>query len=323
MIFIEAFRTTFGAILELVLLGAIGFYLIKRRLLSDEGLQMLSNLVIGLFLPCFIFAEIFKKFTFSLYPDWWTFPLYSVLVSAVGFVLGLAFLRADGELHKDRQEFLGITTFQNSGYLPLPLVASLLPAGTAQQMFIYIFLFLLGFNVMIFSFGSWLLCNKSDGRRFDFKHMFNAPVIATLSALVCVFLNIHRFLPDVVFNPIELLGRCAIPLSILVVGGNLASLKTNGHSYAKSLKWGLLIKLIILPFLFLWLVILTKPKPLVGLLLVLQAAMPPATLLSVISKVQQREGPLVNQAIFYGHLISIVTIPLFLALFWIFSMTFY
>ena len=323
MIFIEAFRTTFGAILELVLLGAVGFYLIKRRLLSDEGLGMLSNLVIGLFLPCFIFAEIFKKFTLSLYPDWWIFPIYSVLVSAAGLVLGLVFLRADKDLPKDREEFLSITTFQNSGYLPLPLVASLLPADTAQQMFIYIFLFLLGFNMTIFSFGSWLLCNKKEACRFDFKHMFNAPVIATLAALACVFLNISRFLPGVVFDPIDLLGRCAIPLSILVVGGNLAALKTNGRSYAKPVAWGLLIKLAVLPLLFLWLVVLMKPKPLVGLLLVLQATMPPATLLSIISKAKEREGSLINQAIFYGHLISIVTIPLFLALYWIFAKTFY
>jgi predicted permease len=323
MIFIEAFQTTFGAILQLVLLGVVGFYLIKRRLLSDEGLEMLSNLVIGLFLPCFMFAEIFKKFSLSLYPDWWIFPFYSVLISVAGFALGFIFLRADKDLPRDREEFLSMVTFQNSGYLPLPLVASLLPADAAQQMFIYIFLFLLGFNMTIFSFGSWLLCHKKEACRFDYKHMFNAPVIATLLALACVFLNVRRFLPGVVFNPIDLLGRCAIPLSILVVGGNLACLKTDGRSYAKPVAWGLLVKLAVLPLFFLCLVILMKPKPLVGLLLVLQATMPPATLLSVISKVEKREGSLVNQAIFYGHLVSIVTIPLFLALYWIFADTFY
>lgn len=314
--FLEAFKTTYGSILELVLLGAVGFFIVKRRIVAEAGVKVLSDLVIGLFLPCLMFSEITKRFSFEIYPDWWVFPLYSVLVTFVGYALGALVLAADKPLQKNSGEFLGVTSFQNSGYLPLPLVAALLPPGTAQEMFILIFLFLLGFNMTIFSLGVMMLGSTEKEKRFDYRHIFNAPVLATLAALCVVFFNIDAVLPIVLTRPIEILGRCAIPLSILVVGANLAALKPNQPADIKPIGLSLLVKLIALPLVFLGFVAIAHPKPLVGLLLILQAAMPPAALLSVISKNQGGGGRLVNQAIFYGHILSILTIPFFLALYW-------
>ena len=313
MIFFQAFKTTFGSIFELVLLGVVGFYVVKRAFITDEGLKAFSDLVIGLFLPLFMFSEIIKRFSFSLYPDWWIFPILSLLITAVGYLCGLLFLSADRSFAPDEQEFLGIVSFQNSGYLPLPLVTCLLIPAVAQEMYIYIFLFLFGFNLTIFSFGVFLLSPRGKKRHFDAKNMFNAPVVATLLALACVFFKVNRILPKVMTEPIDLLGRCAIPLSILVVGGNLASIKSKVITHLRPISLALVIKLVILPIIFLGFVVLVKPKPLVGLLILLQAAMPPAALLSVISKNQNHGDRLISQAIFYGHLISILTIPLFLA----------
>ena len=117
-------------------------------------------------------------------------------------------------------------------------------------------------------------------------------------------------------KPVELLGQCTIPLSILVVGGNLASLKRSGLGQLKPLSYALLVRLVVVPAIFLGFLLLIKPQPLVGLLILLQAAMPPAALLSVIAKNKNTGDHLISQAIFYGHLLSIVTVPLFLVLFW-------
>ncbi len=314
--FIDAFKTTYGSILELVILGAVGFFIVKRNIIREEGVRVLSDLVIGLFLPCLMFIEITKRFSFSVYPDWWIFPVYSAFVTFVGYALGSVFIKFDSSLRKNSGEFLGISTFQNSGYLPLPLVAALLPTGVAQEMFILIFLFLLGFNMTIFSLGVMILAPKQKDNRFDFRHMFNAPVVATLLALLAVFLNLQKSIPLFVDRPIDIMGRCAVPLSILVVGGNLAALKPGQSSDVKALAFSLIIKLVLLPLIFLGFVLSAKLSPLTGLLLILQASMPPAALLSVISKNNNSGARLINQAIFYGHLISILTIPIFLALYW-------
>ncbi len=313
--FLQSFQVIFQAIFGLVLLGSIGFWLVKRSIVEEEGLKMLSTLVIGLFLPFFMFSEIVERFSFTLYPDWWLYPLLSLLVTAVGYACGLLVLFLDKSSRRNKDEFLAIAAFQNSGYLPLPLVASLLAPDAAKVMFIYIFLFLLGFNMTIFSLGVFLLAPKTKDYRFNFKHMFNPPVIATLLALACVFFKINRILPNFVLSPIEMLGRAAIPLSILVVGGNLASIKAKPASNFKSISYVLALKLFIVPLIFLGFIILVRPQPLVGLLLMLQAAMPSATFLSVISRGLNHQDHLISQAIFYSHIAGILTISLFLALF--------
>jgi predicted permease len=75
LMFIDAFKTTYGAIVELVLLGVVGFFIVKRNVIKDEGVKALSDLVIGLFLPCFMFSEIAGRFSFSIYPNWWMFAV--------------------------------------------------------------------------------------------------------------------------------------------------------------------------------------------------------------------------------------------------------
>ncbi|MDD5574732.1 MAG: AEC family transporter [Candidatus Omnitrophica bacterium] len=315
---LASFTTTYEAVLELAILGAAGFFLVRRKLVSEEGLKTMSGLVIGLFLPLLMFGEITARFSFSQFSDWWIFPLLSLLVTAVGYFFGLVALALAPSLRSQEGPFLGIAMFQNSGYLPLPLAASMLSPAAASDMFIYIFLFLLGFNMTIFSFGVFVLSCRHKACRFDAKNMFNAPVIATFLALAAVFFGVARWIPFFVSRPVEMLGRCAIPLSILVVGGNLALIRVRSMKHAGPLLSGLALKLLVLPLVFLVFVLWVKPKPLVGLLLILQACMPPAALLSVIAKNQKAEEGLINQAIFYGHVISIVTIPLFLGLYGIF-----
>ena len=76
-----------------------------------------------------------------------------------------------------------------------------------------------------------------------------------------------------------------------------------------------LVKLIILPALGLVLVLKLKLPELVGLLIVMQLSMPPATLLSVITRHYKKDDLLISQGIFLGHIVSIITIPVFLSLY--------
>jgi len=316
MIVGHAFTTTFVAILQLVIIGVVGFFLIRRKAVSESGLTMIGGLVIKIFLPLFMFTEIVQRFSLERFPNWWMFPLLSVLVTAVGLGAGYLVLRVDDGI-KHPREFLSLTAFQNSGYLPLPLVAALLPRGNADTMFIYIFLFLLGFNMTMFSLGTFLL-NPQPTRRFSARKMFSPPVLAILTALLVAICGAGRFIPQALIKPAELLGRCAIPLSLLVVGGNLALMHIEKGN-RRSMTLALLVKLVFLPFFFLCVIVLLRPPPLVSLLLVLQAAMPPAVSLSVVCRSQDCGDKLVSPAIFYGHIASIITIPIVLALFRILS----
>ena len=148
----------------------------KKNILGEAGLDILSRLVIEITLPILIFCQLVKDFSFSLYPDWWIFPLLSILITIAGLLVGYLFLGfIRGPQHK--MQFLSLVTFQNSGYLPLALVAALLPKDKMDTMFIYLFLFLLGFNLVMWSFGVYML-SFHERKKFELGSLFSPPVVA-------------------------------------------------------------------------------------------------------------------------------------------------
>lgn len=310
--FMESFKITSLAVAQIFLLGALGYFLIKKNMLGHEGLGALSRLVIEITLPFMIFSQLIKDFSFNLYSNWWVFPLISIAVTAAGLIIGSAFIGfIHGEQHK--MQFLSLTTFQNSGYLTLALVAALLPADKLKPMFIYIFLFLLGFNLVLFSLGAYILSFTKE-KKFELGSLFSPPVTAILFSLILIFFGFDKFVPEAVLKPLRMVGDCTLPLAMLVVGGNLASIHL-GHIDRKVMTLAILIKLIILPALGLWVVIKFKFPELMGLLILMQLAAPSATTLSLITRHYKKEDLLISQGIFLTHIISLVTLPLFLSLY--------
>jgi len=310
--FAEAFKITVAAVIQILLLAALGYFLKKKNILTDTGLDALSHLVINVTLPILIFVQLNRDFNFSIYPNWWIFPLLSFVITALALVVGLIFIGVIRGGQKKLQ-FLSLVTFQNSGYLPLALFAALLPAYKAGAMFIYLFLFLIGFNLIMWPLAVYIL-SFSKKTEFEFNNLFNPPVIAALLGITAVFLGLNKFIPNLVLKPFKLVGDCTVPLAMFVVGADLAKIKV-GHFDKNSMFWLVLVKLVILPILGLWLVLKFRFPELIGLLILIQLAVPPATSLSVIIRHYKKEDLLISQGIFFGHILSIITIPVFLSLY--------
>jgi len=310
--FLEHFKITGLAMAQIFILGALGYILVKKSLLSHSGLEALSRLMIQIIFPALILSQMLTNFNFSLYPRWWIFPLISLAVTAAGLVVGwvlLKFLKAKN--HK--LQFLSLVAFQNSGYLPLAMVAGIFAGQQANDIFIFIFLFLLGFDLVAWSLGIYLLTYEKQ-IKFKLASLFSPPVIANLASLGLVALGLNKFIPSVVLKPVQMVGNCTLPLAMLVVGGNIALVQL--RNVDKKMVFLLLLgKLIILPLLGIALVVKLRLEPLLGLLIVMQLAMPSATSLSVIIRHYKREDAWISQGIFFSHMVSLITIPLFLSLY--------
>ncbi|HTZ11470.1 MAG TPA: AEC family transporter [Candidatus Margulisiibacteriota bacterium] len=310
--FLQSMRVTGLAVLQILLLGAIGYLLVKKNILKDEGLDALSRLAIDVTLPVLIFCQLVRDFSFQQYATWWLFPLLSIAISIAGFVAGCIFVGfLKGEQRK--VQFLSLVSFQNSGYLPLVLIAGLLPLEKVGTMFIYLFLFLTGFNLLMFSAGVHLLTFHKE-RRFEWESLFSPPVVATIAGLAVVFFGLGQFVPQTVLKPLRMLGDCTLPLAMLVVGASLAQIKLKQVNL-KAMALMVAAKMIILPLLGLWLVLSLKLPQLLGLLIVIQLAMPPATTLSLIIRHYNKEDLLISQGIFIGHIVGLFSVPLILSLY--------
>lgn len=318
MIILSAFKITASAMLQIFILGFIGYTLTKKKFITEDNVRFLAKMVISLFFPLFVFVNLISSFDFSSYPNWWKFPLISLIVTAAGFLTAKTFLKMYKELEKFKREFVSLVTFQNSGYLPLILVALLLPQGNREQMFIYIFLFLLGFNIMMWSVGVFYLTVDTKNN-FKLRSLFNPPVIAIISALLLIAIGLHKIIPHFLIGPLKMIGECALPLAIMVVGANLALIDTSSKSNLKDVFQAVVAKLIFMPLLFFGLILLIKPSYHIALLLLLQAAMPSAVSPSMIMRHYDKKDNIVSLGIFWTHVISLLTIPIFLVLFSVFK----
>lgn len=315
--FLESFQITGYAVTQIFLLGAIGYFLTKKDILGEEGLSILSRLTLDITLPVLIFCQLIKDFSFRRYADWWVFPLLSIAITILGLAVGYVFsCLIKGNQHK--AQFLSLVGFQNSGYLPLALIAALLPGDQAARVFIYLFLFLLGFNLVMFSLGVYILAFSKE-RKFELVSLFSPPVMATLVSLIIIFFGLNKFIPSIILNPLRMVGDCTLPLAMFVVGGSLASIKL-GQVDRQTMLLMVLAKLIILPALGFIIISKLNLPALVGLLLLIELAAPPATTLSVIVRHYKKEDLLISQGIFFGHIISLITLPIFLSLYFMRAM---
>lgn len=310
--FWTSFQTVFLGLLQVMSLAGCGYFLFRRKMIDQTGIALLSRLVVNVFLPCFIFDHLLTEFTFSQYPYWWVFPLISFGVTLSGFGVGHLLVRIFKKV-PDRSQAVALMSFQNSGYLPLLLIANIFQGPQAQTLYVYIFLFLIGFDLATWSLGVWLLTHQKLDR-FDLRQMVNAPIVSIGVSLLIVFLGFKSSVPEMIFKPMQLLGACTLPLSMLVVGGSLAQVLFS-KAHWPGIGVIILGKLLILPVLALGVVQIIKPDFLVGFLIVLEAAVPSAISLSVIAQQHRLQDEFLSQGLVVTHLVSMVSLPIFLSIY--------
>jgi len=157
---------------------------------------------------------------------------------------------------------------------------------------------------------------KKKGERFKLKTVFTPPIVSILVTLLLIYTNTARFIPSVITIPIKMIGEVSFVLSALILGCWLAKAKFSGPPERLFLAAGAgFLKLIILPLLFLGIVVKLEIFSLLGMFIVLQAAMPSAVSLPIIVNLRGADSELVSQGVFLTHALSILTIPLWLGLY--------
>jgi len=315
--FFESFKITGLAVAQIFIIGAIGYVLVKKNVFGSVGLDSVSRLTIDVTLPMLIFCQLVERFSFTLLPDWWIFPLLSIGITLAGLGLGemlSVFIIGD----QPKAQFKSLVAFQNSGYLPLALIASLFPGEQGAMMLVCLFLFLAGFNLAMFSLGPHMLSHARD-KKLELRSLFSPPVVAVLLSLAVVFFGGNRFIPEFALKPLRVIGDCTLPLAMLVVGGSLAQIRLEGVD-ARVMFLLVAAKLIILPAAGLFLIIALRLPEVIGFLILIQLAMPSATSLTAIIRHYKQQDLLISQGIFVTHMASLVAIPVFLSLYLMFGM---
>jgi malate permease and related proteins len=189
-------------------------------------------------------------------------------------------------------------------------------SGKMRESFlIYNFLYLLGFNIILWSIGSFFLFRRK-GEKFHFKSILTPPVIGTLIGLCFVYTRLSDFVPEMIIAPLRMIGDTTFVLSMIILGCWLAKIPFKGILS----QWPLLmevtaLKLIAVPLVFIFIVSMSKLYSILELFIILEAAMPSAASLPIVVDMRDADTEFVSRGVLFTHIFSVITVPVWIGVF--------
>jgi predicted permease len=298
----DSFWITFEAVAMLLCIGLIGAWMIKRRLVEEKFFSLLSPLALEIALPALVFYNIINNFNPEVKQDWWELPLWWLFFTVIAFALTMLCILIAGKSLK--REFGVALFYQNGIFFPLAILGNM--AGGSEYL-VDLFFFVVFFTAFFFN-TSFLFFKTKE--KIDWKRILHPVFIATIVAVVMKLTRTHSVIPSFVLTSLSVVGAMAIPLLMIILGGNmLVDFTRMGKLYIAEIIKFIICKNIIFPAVMLAIIYFLKPSYNIALLLMLQSAVPPITAAPLIVERYGGQRMAANQFLFASFVFSLVTIP--------------
>lgn len=313
------FNTVFQSVLALIGIGVIGFWILRRGILPENVISLLSRLAIDIALPSIVFANIIINFDPLKYPDWWQLPLYWVLFMSIA--LALTLFGSLTSLKKFKGEFTLSLFFQNGIFFPIIIISGLF--GSDSPYIVQLFIFIILHPVLFFSTKHLFFKAKSDQNKegvLNWQRIINPVLVATLLAMTIVLAGVDKYLPEFLVTMFSMLGNMTLPLVMIILGGSFyIDFQRKGKIYTWEVLKFVLIKNIVFPLVFIAFLVVVQPSYYIALIIFIQSAVPPITGVPIQVKREGGNESIANQFLIGSFIFSIISIP---ALFLLFNMFF-
>jgi len=298
-----------GAVIPIFGIMAVGLLLRKLDWLTEEADHSLLRVTINLLFPCLILDAALGNPALARWSNLVLAPAVGFATLALGMALGLAFRRVAGlKDPKAARTFAATVGIYNYSYLATPLAVLLFGSETTGVLFVHN----VGVEFGMWTLGVMLLSGAGIGR--DWRKVVNAPLVAILLALALNALGLNRHLPKPALTGIHWLGQCAIPIALLLIGAVIADHLKEFHS-----AWGwrvmgtaVLLRLAILPVLFLLLARYLPASVELKRVIVLQSAMPSAVFPIVMARHYGGDAPTSLRVVIATAIVGLVTMPIWI-----------
>ena len=235
---LESLRFVGTQVLVLFIIMAAGFLCRKLRLLAEEAVKGLTNLMLCLITPCMMLKAFQQPYDPGLLRGF----LISAGAAAVvyGLEIGLAKLLLRDKIDARRRVLHFGAVFPNCGYMAFPLLQSL----WGSEAVLYGAAFNAAHTVFLWTYGLSLMSSGKEKISFR-KALINPGTVSVALGLVLFFGSVK--LPALLATPIDYLAALNAPVPMLIIGFYLAALdpKLVLHSGGEFLM--LALRLLIIP----------------------------------------------------------------------------
>ena len=197
-------------VLVMFLLILVGYLAVRAQVLGAEARRSFSALLVNIVVP----AMIVDSYLIPFDPDILANLVRTALVSTGALLIGLgiALLATRRMQSPDRPILRFAITFSNAGYMGFPLIEALFGA----EGLLYASIFNTFFNILIWTAGIALLDPGAKGAN-PVRELVKKPALLAVALGLVLYLG-RVPVPDLIAQPIGLLGGMNTPLSMLITG---------------------------------------------------------------------------------------------------------
>lgn len=285
---------------------ALGAWLRSKNYLRTEVEHGIMPLAVHLFFPCFVLdnmlgVEILRQGKVVAQAAGIGFGL--VLISTLTCYFFGPILRL--EKGSGRRTFALTSGLQNYGYVAIPLIAALFPGN--QSIMAVLFTHNLGVELAVWSIGLMLI---SGNRSFSIRLFKNGPILAIFLGLFLSQTGLDNYVPVIFHNAFHMLGSCAIPLALLLVGSTWQSLLGKAPMSWKISLGGIFLKLVVVSAIFLCVAKYLPMSDDLRKVLIIQASLPSAMFPVILSRYYGGNTEVAIEVVLATTVASLATTPL-------------
>ncbi len=302
---IESFTIVGTQVLVLFILIAIGFGLGKARIIDQNSVKSINDLMIYVVNPCVIVGAFQRKFEAVLLRGF----LQAVVGALIGHVLCLVLAliifknREDGK----RRVLKFAAIFSNCGFMGIPLLNALLgPDGV-----FYGAAYLAVFNILIWSYGQYTMAKGAKG--FSTKKIILNPSIISL-CIGLIFFFTSTLLPDIIKIPVDYLAALNTPVPMLIIGYTLTKFEPKDLLGGTDELIVYLIRLIVGPLALLGILYAMGLRGVILTAVIVCASAPVAALTTMFAIKYDCDEELSARIVSTSTLLSIITMTLIVGL---------
>ncbi|MGB0408599.1 MAG: AEC family transporter [Opitutales bacterium] len=302
----------FTAMLPVFLVIGTGFLARRIGWLNEAADRSMMSVVVNLLYPSLIFSYILGNDALREPANLILPPLIGTSTIAAGFAVSILLAR-QLKIGNQREcrTFAFTTGLYNYGYFPIPIIALLFDRETTGVLLVHN----LGVEFAMWALGVGFILSKSDPKSV-WRRVFSGPVIAILIGVPLNLVRADEHMPGFILETMHLLGQCAIPLGLILIGATFADLAKGAHML-QNIRVPLtacVLRLGIFPIAFLVFAFLFPLSTELKRVMLIQAAMPCAVFPIVLARHFDGSPDVALKVVLSTTLVSFATIPLWIGL---------
>lgn len=297
------------SVLVVFILLGIGFYFTRTHKWAENTPNVFSTTVVQIAAPALAITSIENRFT----PELLKGSVLNLLIAAacclILYFIGTGLSRLL-KLNKKKTAVFKVTyAFNNTMFIGLPIISIVF----GEEGLPYLFTCYLVSIVLFWSLGAWTISKASDrleSKAFSIRRIFSPGLIGVM--LGCFLAAFELHLPVVLETALTYLGNLTVPLSLLVIGSNLANSVSKGMLKINIDQILILAgKFVISPLLFWGAFSLFGISGLPLHVFIMIAALPCHAQTAILAQFYDVEGEYSSNMVSISTLVSLVTIPVF------------